>query len=213
MEQLRYSLPLLELKAAERSGVIEGLASTWDDLDLHGDILQKGAFQESLDEHAAAGTQPAMLFGHSQNEPIGRWLEIREDNQGLRVKGQLTLTVRKAQEAYDLARDGALALSIGFRPIRQKAHKGANLIEKVFLGEVSLVGLAANPRARITSVKSLSQVTSITEYQSFLHDLGLSVREAKRLARSGWGAYCGTELDEAEVADFIRASAFRIKGI
>ncbi len=212
MKDLRYSLPLLDIKAADRAGVIEGLASTWGGPpDLHGDIIQRGAFQESLTEHEAAGTTPAMLFGHSSSEPIGKWVQIRETDAGLEVIGQLAMGVQKAQEALELAEMGALGLSIGFRPITQKAHQGGNLITKVYLGEVSVVGLAANSRARITSVKSLD---SITQYQSFLREQGLSVRQAKALARGGWGAYRGDEADTAEIAEFIRASVHRnIKGI
>jgi hypothetical protein len=62
-------------------------------------------------------------------------------------------------------------------------------------------------------VKSLDQITTITEYQSILRELGLSVREAKKLARSGWAAFRGDEVDEAEVAEFFQASAFRLKGL
>jgi len=130
MENLRYSLPFLDVKSTGPAGIIQGIAATWDGPpDMHGDIIERGAFEKSLAEHEAAGTRPALLWGHSQSDPIGKWIELR-----------------------------------------------------------------------VTSVKSLNQVKSITEYQSFLHDLGLSVRESKRLARSGWSAYRGDELDEAEVA-------------
>ena len=215
MHNLRFSMPLLDLKAGDGAGVIEGLASTFGGPpDLHGDIIAAGAFAESLAEHDAAGTKPAMLWGHKQDEPIGKWLDIRETDDGLAVRGKLTLSVRKAQEAFDLAKDDALGLSIGFRPLRQKTHKGANLIERVYLGEISLVGMAANTRARITSVKSLGDLSDITEFQSFLRDCGLSVREAKALARHGWQAYRGdgsTEL--AELADYLHKSATRFRGI
>ena len=209
MENLRYSLPMLDVKSAGPEGIIEGLASTWGGPpDLHGDIIERGAFQKSLEQ-----TMPAMLWGHSQSEPIGKWQQVRETDAGLEVKGRLTLSVRKAAEAMALAIDGALGLSIGFKPIRQQAQKGANLIQEVFLGEISLVGLAANPRAVVTSVKSLDQITDVTEYQSFLRELGLSVREAKRLARGGWSAYCGQEAEAADLAEFLKASANQFKGI
>jgi HK97 family phage prohead protease len=213
MENLRYTLPLLDLKSTGPAGVIEGLAATWGfPPDLHGDVLQKNAFSKSLLDPEAAGTRPAMLWGHSQSDPIGKWLEIHETDAGLEVTGQLTLGVRKADEAMALAVDGALGLSIGFRPIQQEPHKGANVISEVYLGEISLVGMAANPKAVVTSVKSLDQVSSISEYQTFLRELGLSVREAKRLARGGWGAYRGDGL-EAELAEYLEKSAHKFRGI
>lgn len=62
MENLRYSLPILDLKSTGPAGIIEGIAATWGGPpDLHGDIIERGAFQNSLAEHEAAGTMPAFL--------------------------------------------------------------------------------------------------------------------------------------------------------
>jgi HK97 family phage prohead protease len=213
MENLTYSLPLLDMKSTGPAGIIEGLAATWDGPpDLHGDIIERGAFENSLSDHEAAGTRPALLWGHSQSDPLGKWISIEATDAGLEVKGQLTLGVRKADEAMALAIDGALGLSIGFRPIQQELHNGANVISEAYLGEISLVGMSANPKAVVTSVKSLDQVSSISEYQTFLRELGLSVREAKRLARGGWGAYRGDGL-EAELAEYLEKSAHKFRGI
>jgi len=200
----------LDLKAvAEPEGVIQGLASTWDgEPDLHNDVIRRGAFQKSLDAYT-----PAMLWSHDQGAPIGKWLEIEETDEGLEVTGRLTMAVDKAADALALAADGCLALSIGFRPTEQESKDGANVISEAFLGEISLVAMPSNRNAVITNVKSFDQIDSLVEYQKFLRGLGLSVRESKSLARKGWAGFRGTEADEAELAEFIRASSFRIRGI
>lgn len=208
---MNKSIPL-EVKASA-AGVIEGYASTFGPPpDSYGDIIAAGAFSESLLEHEAAGTKPAMFWAHDQSAPIGKWQEIREDGDGLYVKGKLTLATAKGAEALALAKDDALALSIGFKPIRQKPHEGANLIEAAHLGEISLVGLAANPKARITAVKSLDGIKTVREFEAVMREChGLSARQAKKLSQGGFEGLIGTTTEQQahELADMIRKSAAR----
>jgi HK97 family phage prohead protease len=205
---MRYTLPL-EIKASGESGIIAGYASTFGPpADLHGDIVMPGAFADSLASHLENDTLPAMLFGHDQKSPVGVWQEVREDDVGLWVSGRLTMAVQAARDAFELAKDGALALSIGFTPVKQHRDADANMLEAIALGEISLVGLASNPKAKITSVKSLN---SIREYESLLREnFGLSTREAKRLSMGGWKAYQpGHETELKQIADLIRGSAHK----
>lgn len=61
-----------------------------------------------------------MLAGHDPNDVIGVWTEGVETPEGLRVKGQLTLTVQRAREVRDLILARALeGLSIGCQAIRK----------------------------------------------------------------------------------------------
>lgn len=188
----RYSLPL-EIKATTQSGQFEGYASVFDNVDLVGDTVAHGAFTKSLSDHQAAGSTPAMLYAHNQSMPIGKWLEFTEDAHGLFVRGKLTLGVKQAQEAHALMLDDALGLSIGFATVRQEdAGAGVNRLMELKLHEVSVVGLPANIAAKITAVKSLSQVQSIREYESLIKSqFGASNREAKMLSAGGWYAYRG----------------------
>ena len=208
MNDLRYSLPL-EMKASGDAGTIEGYASTFGGPpDWHGDIVVPGAFTETLLEHKAAGTVPAMFWSHDQSEPIGKWLDVQEDEHGLFVRGKLTMQVQRARDAFALAKDGALAFSIGFAPVRKTRSGGANLLESVKLGEISLVGLPSNSRAQITAVKSLAQVDTIREFEQLMRKQhGLSSRQAKRLATGGYYGLCGEDDGADRLAQAILKSA------
>lgn len=138
-------------------GTFSGIASPFGgDPDAVGDVIDRGAFTKSLGEHTAAGTKPLLLWMHDPAEPLGVWLDIREDRDGLAVKGKLVLQARRAQEAYALLKAGALnGLSIGYR-VRsaERRPEGGRTLKEVELVEISLVTLPAASQARVTDVKS-----------------------------------------------------------
>ena len=208
MKNLRYTIPL-QARASGESGILEGYASTFGGPpDSFGDIVAPGAFLDSLEEHKEAGTAPAMFWVHDQSKPIGIWQELREDDHGLLVQGKLTMGIQKARDAFELALDGALALSIGFTPVKKSQKDGANILEVVHLGEISLVGLPANPQAKITAVKSLTGIHTIREYETLLKSqFGISKREAKKLSMGGWKAYRpDAETEMNQLVEIIRSS-------
>ncbi|MFV0292839.1 MAG: HK97 family phage prohead protease [Paracoccus sp. (in: a-proteobacteria)] len=147
----------LELKFAggrpvmTEGAVIEGYASRFGLPDQGGDIVVKGAFDASLTRLAARGDKVRMLWQHDPAKPIGIWDEIREDDQGLWVRGRLLPEVTLAREAATLIEAGAIeGLSIGYRTIRtEKDGKGHRLLTEIELWEVSLVTFPMLPEARI----------------------------------------------------------------
>lgn len=213
-------LPLSVKFADAETGTIEGYGSTFGAVDSVGDMVLPGAFTKTLAEHRAAGTMPAMLWHHRPAEPIGKWLEIVEDPAGLRVKGRLTLEVGRAREAYALARDGALSLSMGYRATDTGRAAGAKrLLKSVFLGEVSLVPMPADPRAKITAVKSVIDVSSINDpraFEEFLRDAGFPRAFAKAVTVHGFKAAAGlrdADGADSDLARMMRASATAIRDI
>ena len=201
--------PLQYKYAADDSvGSFTGYASTFGgEPDFHGDIIAPGAFTKSLAKHAAAGTRPALLWQHDQSNPIGVWDSFDEDAQGLLASGRFTLDVPQAKAAYALAKDGALALSIGYTipPGGAELVDGARLLKEIDLVETSLVAIAANPNSRIVSVKCAFDPESPNprEFERAARDaLGLSAREAKRLMSGGWNGLVRDEQpdDSTELA-------------
>ena len=191
MTQTRFS-PVYEFKRSniDSAGVFKGYASTFNGpVDSFGDIVAPGAFADSLKQHQSDRSFPALLWAHDQAEVLGRWTSLEEDAHGLKAIGKLTLETAKGKEAHALMKDGALGLSIGFRPVKSKYDHNSqtNTLSKIKLFEVSLVGIPANPAAKITNVKSA--ITSVREYEDAVRDvLGYSKRKAKRLASGGWPA-------------------------
>ena len=135
----------------DKDWVIEGYASVFSQTDQGGDIVQKGAFGKSLNSLAQKKQSVKMLWQHDQSQPIGVWDDVIEDNNGLFVRGRLLPSVKKAQEAAELIKAGALdGLSIGYKTIKSsKSSDGNRLLIELDLWEVSLVTFPMLDSARV----------------------------------------------------------------
>jgi len=93
----------LTLKSSDlqETGQFEGYASTFGNVDQGGDLIEPGAFRESVGKARTEGWSIPMLWQHDQREPIGVWRDIFEDDRGLFVRGQLIMDGDPvAQRAY-----------------------------------------------------------------------------------------------------------------
>lgn len=218
----RISHPLrLDVKSVQDDGAFEGYASLFNREDLGHDIIQAGAFRESLSGRAPGAIK--MLFQHNASEPIGVWDDIREDERGLYVRGRLMTAVSKAREVLALMRAGALdGLSIGFKAVKAKRdpRSGVRSIEKVDLWEISIVTFPMLPGARVSNVKHRPFAVSVPSERDFerwlTRDAGLTRTEARAVLRDGLkgltalrDAGRGFDSDAALAARF-RAAAQRI---
>lgn len=153
---------LLDLKIGSEPGSFAGLGSVFGNVDSDNDVIERGAFKASLEQHAAAGSWPALLWQHDTAQPIGEWESIQETERGLEVAGQLWVNGDPpddlAHRAWRYLRaKGRRGLSIGFR-IRQQRRdrtRGVRIIEAVELVEISIVTEPANPAARVDTVKEM----------------------------------------------------------
>ncbi|MEM6852268.1 MAG: HK97 family phage prohead protease [Pseudomonadota bacterium] len=134
---------------------IEGYASLFNERDLNDDIVAPGAFARSLRRRPAAEVK--MLFHHEATAPIGVWRDIREDDRGLYVRGDLALNLPRAAETLELMQLGAVdGLSIGFRAVRSRRSpgKGARELLEIDLWEISVVTFPMAPSARVSAVRA-----------------------------------------------------------
>ena len=134
-------------------GTFTGHAAIFGAEDLAHDVVERGAFDATLARRGASGVK--MLWHHDPAEPIGRWLEIREDARGLFVRGRVSTSVARGREALALMRDGVLdGLSIGFRTVKglRDRRSGIRRLAEVDLWEISLVTFPMQPQARVTAV-------------------------------------------------------------
>ena len=149
------------LMRARLDGVFEGYASLFRIADMGKDVVEPGAFRESLVRRGPSGVK--LLWQHDPAEPIGRWLSLVEDSRGLFVRGQLSLAVARAREVHALMREGAIdGLSIGFRPekARTEPRTGLRRLERVDLWEVSIVTFPMLPQARVSAVKAVRRAAA-----------------------------------------------------
>lgn len=181
----------LDLKFAEGDdeGTFTGYGAVFGNVDSYGDVIQKGAFKDTLRDIKKTGQWPAMLLQHGgfsaeDMTPIGIWTEMKEDDKGLLVTGKLAPTQR-GQEVRALMkmdpRPAINGLSIGYRAkefvIGTKPGEPRRTLKKVDLLEISVVTFPANTLAQVDSVKT--NEFDPTAWEKAFRDEGLSIREAK----------------------------------
>lgn len=195
-------------------GVFEGLASTFGNRDMMGDLVEPGAFAGALARPATI----KMLWQHDARAPIGVWEQVRETAAGLEVKGRLVLEVQKAREALALLKAGAVdALSIGFSVQRGGAEfdreRGLRRIKAVDLWEISVVTFPANPKALVARIKAATGDENLPTEREFerllMRDAGLSRSQARTVLTAGYKALLTTR-DAGGGLDDLVASVKRV---
>lgn len=209
-----FEKKLLELAECEiklkkngaAGGQFEGYASTFGNEDSYGDVIEKGAFVESLKKR-----KPLMLHSHDPRMPIGVWKEAKEDDHGLFVVGELTPGHSAAQDAYASLKHGAFSgMSIGFRVAKGGAvvddESDTRILKAIDLIEISLVTMPANDKATISGVKAevvlaIEEMESKRDAELILREAGFSksaalafVSRAFRIARSESGDDVDSEI-------------------
>ena len=149
----------LEIKEVSADGTFVGYGSLFNNVDLDRDIMAPGAFTKTLKKKSPQKIK--LLWQHDPSQIIGVWEELTEDKRGLKVSGRLLIGqgIPKADEAYALLKAGALdAMSVGFMippgGWEYDDKKQVRIIKEADLWEISLVTFPANPKARVTRVKS-----------------------------------------------------------
>ena len=143
-------IPSTSRLSLSQDGTIEGYASLFGEIDHARDMVMPGAFAHTLQQRGLR--KIPMLFQHDPSEPIGIWLELREDFRGLWARGKLIPDVARARELLALLRTGAIdGLSIGYRTVRGKIEPRSRIrkLYQVDLWEVSIVTFPLLAGARI----------------------------------------------------------------
>jgi hypothetical protein len=150
-EKSRLGQPL---SACSGTGVFVGYASLFGVRDASGDMVMRGAFAASLKKRPPENIR--MLFQHDPAEPVGTWLEMRENERGLYVRGRLDKNVQRGRELLSLLESGGLdGLSIGFRTVNatREKHDRTRQLLTIDLWEVSLVTFPMLAGARVSELK------------------------------------------------------------
>jgi len=174
VHRIETPLPQCNLKFASNTGEFEGYASVFGSNDSVNDTIAKGAFAKSLE----SGRKPAMFINHDHKSiPVGDWVEMKEDDQGLFAIGRIDMNHKDGPTLYSAMKRGAMTgLSIGFTmgpEDFQRKSDGGRLITNVILKETSVVTFPCEDGARIATVKSeIEAIQTIRDCETFLREAG-----------------------------------------
>lgn len=153
--ELKYLHIPFETKAGAKDDevIIEGYGAVKGNIDSYGDVLAEGSMSKSIGER---GERIAFCLQHDIYNPVGKILEISEDEKGLKIKARIS---DAHPEVKTKIKEGILReMSIGYTTINSKQEtidgKEVRILTEVKLYEVSLVTVAANELAVIEDIKS-----------------------------------------------------------
>lgn len=178
-----------ELDDSGKEARIEGYASTFGNVDQGLDIVDKGAFKQTLKLNK--GKVP-ILADHNPYEQIGWNEEAKEDDTGLWVSGSLILDVQKAKERLALAKK-ALAikaragLSIGYSTIKAEPDDKVprvRRLKELKLWEYSFVTFPMNTEALVTAAKSIGAIDNLKMLIETLKSEGVNLKDLEIALRA-----------------------------
>lgn len=217
MQYLSTPLEILDLKA-EGSGAMTftAYASTFGNVDHGGDMIQRGAFKQTLTN---PNRDRPLLWQHDPRIPIGIEKSIKEDGKGLIGTWQIIDTTAGI-DAYKAMKAGAVrSMSIGYIPKTYEfAQDGeVRVLKEIDLLENSVVSIPMNDQARIQSVKelvaeALRELSGEAKPPVTSTGVDLSLSEHAKLARevtASLGERCGDLLKKLQAGDYDLTEAKR----
>lgn len=150
-----------ELKADEVGG-ISGFFSTYDkEPDSYGDIIEPGAFTETLKKREESGHPFPLCFNHDFSAVIGAVDTVKDTEKGPYIEAHF-LDTQLAQDVRKMLQSGAIyQFSFAYdvlgarEPDEEEKKKGiSNVLTKVDVFEVSVVTVPANQNAVATEIKA-----------------------------------------------------------
>ncbi|MBQ1294571.1 MAG: HK97 family phage prohead protease [Clostridiales bacterium] len=163
---MAYLYKTIEMKADE-SGIIEGYFSTYDkEPDSYGDIIEPGAFTETIKKREETGHPFPLCFNHDFSAVIGAVDSVKDTEKGPYIKAHF-LDTQQAQDVRKMLLSGAIyQFSFAYEvlerrnPTKEEEKAGIfNVLQKLEVFEISVVTVPANQNAVATEVKSAEPET------------------------------------------------------
>ena len=155
-----------ELKANEVGG-ISGFFSTYEKTpDSYGDIIEPGAFTETIKNREESGHPFPLCFNHDFSAVIGAVDKVEDTEKGPYIEAHF-LDTTLAQDVRKMLQSGAIYQFsfaydvLGAREPNEEEKKAGvtNVLTKVDVFEVSVVTVPANQNAVATEVKAVEPET------------------------------------------------------
>jgi HK97 family phage prohead protease len=158
MKTLTFKFKVDKAENEDNIGYIDGYASTFGNVDLGDDIVERGAFAKTIKDKN--GIFP-ILLDHDSRKQIGWNVQASEDERGLKVRGKVNLITEEAKNRYELAKQAnelntQMGLSIGYRTIKWEGDsqdQNIRRLKELKLFEYSFVTFPMNEMAGITAAK------------------------------------------------------------
>lgn len=216
----------VKIKAGPDAGLAEGefiaYASVFGNKDSYGDVVQPGAFANTLTAWAAKDTAVLpLLWGHKTDDPdynIGEILSAEEDERGLKVHARLDLEQPKAATTYRLLKSGRVSqMSFAYSVIdgefveptgEGKSWRDAYYsLKELDLFEVSVVPIGANQETEILAVKAAAESLRVKAGRALSAKNEGALRDAKKQLEEAAASIdtvlevLGDEVDDDETED------------
>ena len=188
----------LEVKDVDaKKGIVSGYFSAFGMVDSDGDIMMPGAFKRSIQDWGPNGKgRIKHLLNHDPSKPLGKIMELEEDNYGLKYSSQIG-THSLGKDFIKMVESGLIAEhSIGFKILREQKSGDANQIHEVMLFEgSSLTAWGANENTPMIGMKNMGTIediqSQIKSFEKFIRDsdvtdetIDLCLIKVKQLAQA-----------------------------
>lgn len=124
----------------EKARTIEGYLAVFGTRDLGGEVSVKGCFLKSISERgpkSKANNKIVMLWQHDMRDPIGKFIELKEDDYGLYFKAVLD-NIPQGLRALEQITSGTLnQFSYGYKYLWDKTKYDEDT-DSIMLMEVAL---------------------------------------------------------------------------
>ena len=177
--------------------IVSGYFSAFGMVDSDGDIMMPGAFKRSIQDWGPNGKgRIKHLLNHDPSKPLGKIMELEEDNYGLKYTSQIG-THSLGKDFVKMVESGLIAEhSIGFKILREQKSDDANQIHEVMLFEgSSLTAWGANENTPMIGMKNMGTIENIQaqikSFEKFIRDsdvtdetIDLCLIKVKQLAQA-----------------------------
>jgi HK97 family phage prohead protease len=154
--------------------IVEGYFAAFNNIDSDGEVFTKGAFAKSIMEHgpgSVSNRKIAHLAYHDVTRPIGKIIELIEDDYGLRFKSEMG-THQEGKDFLEMYKSKIIGEhSVGFnymldKILRKTSPEGVvyDQLSEVKLWEGSAVVFGANENTpNLTEIKTQKDLTNVLD--------------------------------------------------
>lgn len=190
----------LDFRATKEDNGFSGYAASFWNVDSYGTAMAPGAFKKTIQERSS---KIPVLWNHNTDIPVGKHLELREDDKGLFVNIGIADDGAEGTTLLKRLRFGVpIGMSFGFATIRDRSandddpidmstapawvmengRRDVRVITEVQYWESSPVTFPANENSTIDAIRSAYLEEQAEFLNSLLEDLrsgGLKLEDAR----------------------------------